>query len=119
MKNFCAKNKLCSWLSMAWREGPQGMVNMVEWKNGNQGDIVKHELRVTNCELRVESLKARVKIQKCEYKSTSYEFKSTSYEFKSTIYEFKPTSYQFKSMSSRIIKSIKTQVKSPQIYTRT
>ena len=56
-----------------------------------EGDMVKHELRVTSYKLRVESLKARVdgikarvKIQKCEFKSTGYEFKFTSYEFKST-----------------------------------
>ena len=55
---------------------------------------VKHELRVTSYKLRVESLKARVEslkprveIQKCEFKSMSYEFEST-----------------------RIIKSMKTQV---------
>ena len=53
-------------------------------------DMVKHELRV-------DSLKARVKIQNCELKSTTYQFKFTSYEFKFT--------------SSRIIKSMKTQVR--------
>ena len=74
-------------------------------------DMVKHELRV-------ESLKARVKIQKCEFKSTSYEFKSTSYEFESTSYEFKSTSYEFESTSSKVIKSMKIQVNSLQIYTR-
>ena len=86
--------------------------------------MVKHELRVTSFEftiyeLQVESLKVRAKIQKCEFKSTSYQFKSTSYEFKSTSYEFKSTSYEFKftiykfkATSSRIIKSMKTQVNS-------
>ena len=55
-----------------------------------------YELRVTSYELRVKILKVRVQIQKREFKSTSSEFKFTSYEFKST--------------SSRIIKSMKTQV---------
>ena len=54
----------------------------------------------------------------CEFKSTSYEFKITSYEFKITSYQFKFTSYEFKSTSLRIIKSMKTQVNSLQIFTR-
>ena len=56
--------------------------------------MVKHELRVASYELQVESLKARVETEKYEFKSTSYEFEPTSYEFK----------------SSRISKSMKTQV---------
>ena len=58
--------------------------------------MVKHELQVTSYELRIESLKERVENQKFELKSTSYEFNFTSYELKST--------------SSRITKSMKTQL---------
>ena len=90
-------------------------------------------------ELWVESLKERVESQKCKFrstsyefksksyefkftsykfKSTSYEFKSTSYEFRSTSYEFIFTSYEFKSTSSRIVRSMKTEINSLQVFTR-
>ena len=97
-----------------------------------QTRITSYELRVKSLKARVDRLKARVKIPKSlfrfksyefkstnyEFKSTSYEFKSTSYEFKSTSYELKLTSYEFKCSSPRIIKSMKTQVNSLQIFTR-
>ena len=77
----------------------------------NELRVTSYELRVQSLKVRVEILKARIKVQKCELKSTSYKFKSTSYEIK-------PTSYQYKSTNSRIIKSMKTQVSSLQLYTR-
>ena len=77
-----------------------------------------YELRVTIYELRVESLKARVDSLKPRVKSQKCEFKYTSHEFKSTSYEFKFTSYDFKFTSSRIIKSMKTQVNCLQFFTR-
>ena len=61
------------------------------------------KLRVESLKAPADSLKALVKILKCEIKSTSYGFKSMSYEFK------------FK--SSRMMKSIKTQVNNFQFFT--
>ena len=81
-------------------------------------------MRVISYELRVEILKARVESTSYEFESTSYKFKSRSYEFKSLSYEFESTSYELKSTSyelkppifevesTRIIKSMKTQVNS-------
>ena len=57
--------------------------------------VTSYDLRVESLKAQDDSLKGRVKIQKCE---------------------FKPTSYEFKSTRSRIIKSIKTQVNSLQIF---